>query len=142
MYTEMLERERRPTQKRTTELEPPLKRTDGVSSSHSSQNVIKIGGMVKRVSPIRHPAEKSQSLTVSDCISLIRWKTITVSTNDGDFHVVSYAARDDILAGRLNTIANTAEIATIYLDPSHFLLARFRYPPTVTVDKCGSTIIM
>lgn len=96
----------------------------------------------------RRPCQKGEShrqsyteIAVSNRIPL-RWKTITVSTDGGDFHVVAYAALADILARRLNTIADTAEIATIYLDPSHFLLSRFRYPPRVTVDERGLTRIM
>ncbi|KZP18549.1 hypothetical protein FIBSPDRAFT_829115 [Athelia psychrophila] len=99
----------------------------------------------------RRNGQKSESHTQScretiesNCLQsspALRRKTITISTDGGDFHVVSYAAHDDILAGRLDTIASTAEIETICLNPSRFLLSRFRYPPKVIVSDCGLTSI-
>lgn len=64
-------------------------------------------------------------------------KTITVTTDDGDLHIVSYFTHADVLSGCLNTIKINPAIAMINIDPTRFHFSQFRYPPQVQVDKRG-----
>ncbi|KAF7972220.1 hypothetical protein HWV62_18614 [Athelia sp. TMB] len=115
IYTEMLERAPRKSQKRKKS-KSDLTRTDAYDSSwpstpSSPNSVIKVGGMLK--------------------------KTITVTTNDGDLHIVSYFLREDVLSGALDTVSSKADIASTTLDPGRLDFSRLRYPPRLQVDKRG-----
>lgn len=64
-----------------------------------------------------------------------------MTTNEGDLHIVSYSTREDILSGCLATVGSDPEIGAVDLDPSRFLFSRFRYPPRISVNNRGLTIV-
>ncbi|KAF7977138.1 hypothetical protein HWV62_4541 [Athelia sp. TMB] len=116
VYTEMLERTPRPSQKKDIDLKPAFTREE-TNEAHlsltasSPLNVVKAGGLLK--------------------------KTVTVTTDDGDQHIVSYYTPADAQPGRLSTVTMETKISSIELDPSRFVFSRFRYPPTIVLNDRG-----
>ncbi|PPQ95441.1 hypothetical protein CVT26_008460 [Gymnopilus dilepis] len=78
----------------------------GAFRGHSSdQGTFKVGGLVK--------------------------KTITVTIEGSDLHLISYYTPDDIRSGRLKRPSSRADIMTLYMPPEIFRLTNFRVPPKV-----------
>ncbi|KAF4571078.1 hypothetical protein EYR36_001652 [Pleurotus pulmonarius] len=64
-------------------------------------------------------------------------KTITVTVEGSDLHLISYYTSEDIRLGRLRKPDSRADIATLPMPPHIFRLTNFRTPPKVEIGPDG-----
>ncbi|KAG7089971.1 hypothetical protein E1B28_011596 [Marasmius oreades] len=83
----------------------------GSSSSGGDQGTFKPGGLIK--------------------------KTITVTIEGSDLHLISYYTSEDIRAGKLKRPSSRPDIMGIYMSPHIFRLTNFRVPPKVEIGPDG-----
>lgn len=83
------------------------------TSSHGSseQGTFKVGGLIK--------------------------KTITVTIEGSDLHLISYYTSEDIRSGRLKRPSSRSDIMGLYMPPHIFRLTNFRVPPKVEIGPDG-----
>ncbi|KAF8903701.1 Gti1/Pac2 family-domain-containing protein [Gymnopilus junonius] len=77
----------------------------GFKGHNNDQGTFKVGGLVK--------------------------KTITVTIEGSDLHLISYYTSDDIRTGRLKRPSARPDIMGLYMPPEIFRLTNFRVPPKV-----------
>lgn len=129
----MLARTARPSQKKDIDLKPAFTREE-TNEAHSSLtassplNVVKAGGLLKKVGLYTY---------ITKYMTLTFLQTVTVTTDGGDLHIVSYYTLADAQPGRLSTVTMETKISSIELDPSRFVFSRFRYPPTIVLNDRG-----
>ncbi|KAK1221942.1 hypothetical protein PQX77_015232 [Marasmius sp. AFHP31] len=81
------------------------------SSGSSDQGTFKPGGLIK--------------------------KTITVTIDGSDLHLISYYTSEDIRAGKLKRPSSRPDIMGLYMPPHIFRLTNFRVPPKVEIGPDG-----
>ncbi|ESK95945.1 hypothetical protein Moror_974 [Moniliophthora roreri MCA 2997] len=81
------------------------------STSGSDQGTFKPGGLIK--------------------------KTITVTIEGSDLHLISYYTSEDIRSGRLKRPSSRPDIMGLYMPPHIFRLTNFRVPPKVEIGPDG-----
>ncbi|KAF8963145.1 Gti1/Pac2 family-domain-containing protein [Flammula alnicola] len=64
-------------------------------------------------------------------------KTITVTIEDSDLHLISYYTSDDIRSGKLKRPSTRSDIMGLYMPPHIFRLTNFRVPPKVEIGPDG-----
>ncbi|KAJ3906395.1 Gti1/Pac2 family-domain-containing protein [Lentinula edodes] len=64
-------------------------------------------------------------------------KTITVTIEGSDLHLISYYTSEDIRNGRLKRPSSRADIMGLYMSPHIFRLTNFRVPPKVEMGPDG-----
>ncbi|KAL0945454.1 hypothetical protein HGRIS_000944 [Hohenbuehelia grisea] len=64
-------------------------------------------------------------------------KTITVTVEGSDLHLISYYTSEDVRSGRLKKPSSRPEIMALYMPPHIFRLTNFRNPPKVEVGPDG-----
>ncbi|KAK7461836.1 hypothetical protein VKT23_008265 [Stygiomarasmius scandens] len=64
-------------------------------------------------------------------------KTITVTIEGSDLHLISYYTSEDIRSGRLKKPSSRLDIMNLYMPPHIFRLTNFRVPPKVEMGPDG-----
>ncbi|KAF4613808.1 hypothetical protein D9613_008055 [Agrocybe pediades] len=64
-------------------------------------------------------------------------KTITVTIEGSDLHLISYYTSEDIRSGRLKRPSTRSDIMSLYMPPHIFRLANFRVPPKMETGPDG-----
>ncbi|KIK58082.1 hypothetical protein GYMLUDRAFT_45632 [Collybiopsis luxurians FD-317 M1] len=64
-------------------------------------------------------------------------KTITVTIEGSDLHLISYYTSEDIRNGRLKRPSSRPDIMGLYMPPHIFRLTNFRVPPKVEIGPDG-----
>ncbi|KAK7037768.1 hypothetical protein VNI00_010729 [Paramarasmius palmivorus] len=64
-------------------------------------------------------------------------KTITVTIEGSDLHLISYYTSEDIRSGRLKRPSSRPDIMSLYMPPHIFRLTNFRVPPKVEMGPDG-----
>ncbi|TFK27835.1 hypothetical protein FA15DRAFT_635178 [Coprinopsis marcescibilis] len=64
-------------------------------------------------------------------------KTITVTIDGSDLHLISYYTLEDIRSGKLKRPSARADIMSLYMSPHLFRLTNFRVPPKVEIGPDG-----
>ncbi|KAJ3760128.1 Gti1/Pac2 family-domain-containing protein [Lentinula raphanica] len=64
-------------------------------------------------------------------------KTITVTIEGSDLHLISYYTSEDIRNGRLKRPSSRPDIMSLYMPPQIFRLTNFRVPPKVDMGPDG-----
>ncbi|KAF9072585.1 Gti1/Pac2 family-domain-containing protein [Rhodocollybia butyracea] len=64
-------------------------------------------------------------------------KTITVTIEGSDLHLISYYTSEDIRNGRLKRPSSRPDIMGLYMPPQIFRLTNFRVPPKVEMGPDG-----
>ncbi|KAF5341372.1 hypothetical protein D9758_012281 [Tetrapyrgos nigripes] len=64
-------------------------------------------------------------------------KTITVTIDGSDLHLISYYTSEDIRSGRLKKPSSRQDIMNLYMPPHIFRLTNFRVPPKVEMGPDG-----
>ncbi|KAF8151016.1 Gti1/Pac2 family-domain-containing protein [Crassisporium funariophilum] len=77
----------------------------------SDQGTFKVGGLIK--------------------------KTITVTIEGSDLHLISYYTSEDIRSGKLKRPSSRPDIMSLYMPPHIFRLTNFRAPPKVEMGPDG-----
>lgn len=68
-------------------------------------------------------------------------KTITVTINDADWHLVAYYSAADMQSGLLKRPTARTDIMGPYMSPHVFRLTSFRIPPKIVMDSDGRPIV-
>ncbi|KJA25041.1 hypothetical protein HYPSUDRAFT_64995 [Hypholoma sublateritium FD-334 SS-4] len=64
-------------------------------------------------------------------------KTITVTIEGSDLHLISYYTSEDIRSGKLKRPSTRSDIMGLYMPPHIFRLTNFRVPPKVDIGSDG-----
>ncbi|EAU85258.2 hypothetical protein CC1G_10044 [Coprinopsis cinerea okayama7 len=64
-------------------------------------------------------------------------KTITVTIDGSDLHLISYYTPEDIRSGKLKRPSSRPDIMSLYMPPHLFRLTNFRVPPKVEIGPDG-----
>ncbi|KAF9475449.1 hypothetical protein BDN70DRAFT_814106 [Pholiota conissans] len=64
-------------------------------------------------------------------------KTITVTIDGADLHLISYYTSEDIRSGKLKRPTSRMDIMGLYMPPHIFRLTNFRVPPKVEIGPDG-----
>lgn len=64
-------------------------------------------------------------------------KTITVTIEGSDLHLISYYTQEDIRSGKLKRPSSRPDIMNLYMPPHIFRLTNFRVPPKVEIGPDG-----
>ncbi|KAK0494052.1 Gti1/Pac2 family-domain-containing protein [Armillaria luteobubalina] len=64
-------------------------------------------------------------------------KTITVTIDGSDLHLISYYTAEDIRSGKLKKPSSRQDIMSLYMPPHLFRLTNFRVPPKVELGPDG-----
>lgn len=64
-------------------------------------------------------------------------KTITVTVEGSDLHLISYYTSEDIRSGKLKRPSNKPDIMALHMPPHIFRLTNFRVPPKVDIGPDG-----
>ncbi|KAK0444047.1 Gti1/Pac2 family-domain-containing protein [Armillaria borealis] len=64
-------------------------------------------------------------------------KTITVTIDGSDLHLISYYTAEDIRSGKLKKPSSRPDIMSLYMPPHLFRLTNFRVPPKVELGPDG-----
>jgi hypothetical protein len=134
VYKEMHERSGgRTGQKKIYALEEPLSR----GAPHNIQWGAHEEGGHKYEGPSRLPTTNGL-LKVNGLMK----KTITVTIDGSDLHLISYYTQEDIQSRRLRRISSRPDITTLELQPHLFRFSNFRNPPKVVIGRDGSQSIV
>ncbi|KAL1694336.1 Gti1/Pac2 family-domain-containing protein [Schizophyllum commune] len=68
-------------------------------------------------------------------------KTITVTINDADWHLVAYYSTTDVQNGTLKRPSTRPDIMGPYMNPHAFRLTSFRIPPKIVMDADGRPVV-
>ncbi|KAJ7590228.1 Gti1/Pac2 family-domain-containing protein [Mycena floridula] len=90
---------------------PPSQLPPAYKPSSSDQGTFKVNGLIK--------------------------KTITVTIDGSDLHLISYYTSEDIRAGRLKKPSSRPDIMSLYMPPHIFRLTNFRVPPKIEIGPDG-----
>ncbi|KAL1741909.1 Gti1/Pac2 family-domain-containing protein [Schizophyllum fasciatum] len=85
----------------------------------------------------RNPALESTTFKLDG----LHKKTITVTINDADWHLVAYYSTADIQNGVLKRPITRPDIMGPYMTPHAFRLTSFRIPPKIVMDADGRPVI-
>ncbi|KDR78687.1 hypothetical protein GALMADRAFT_93756 [Galerina marginata CBS 339.88] len=69
-------------------------------------------------------------------------KTITVTIEGSDLHLISYYTPEDIRSGRLKRPSSRSDIMSLYMPPDIFRLTNFRVPPKIERGPDGKPRLM
>ncbi|TFK33450.1 Gti1/Pac2 family-domain-containing protein [Crucibulum laeve] len=64
-------------------------------------------------------------------------KTITVTVEGSDLHLISYYTSEDIRSGKLKRPSSRPDIMSLHMPPHIFRLTNFRVPPKVEIGSDG-----
>ncbi|KAG7444725.1 uncharacterized protein BT62DRAFT_829070, partial [Guyanagaster necrorhizus] len=64
-------------------------------------------------------------------------KTITVTIDGSDLHLISYYTSEDIRSGKLKRPSTRSDIMSLYMPPHLFRLTNFRVPPKIEIGPDG-----
>jgi hypothetical protein len=91
--------------------------------------------------PSRLPDAATTTNSLFKVNGLIK-KTITVTIDGSDLHLISYYTQEDVQSRRLGGISNRPDIMALKIQPHLFRFSNFRNPPKVVIGRDGSQTIV